>query len=63
MREPVCYCFEVYEDEIIEIIEKYHAKSVEDLQKYSQACMGCGSCRISIEAIIENHAGKAVAVK
>ena len=53
--ETICYCFEVSKQEIIDIIHDHKAKSVENIQKYCQASMGCGSCRTDIEKIIEEE--------
>ncbi len=58
-EDPVCFCFEVYKNQLVEIIHKHKTKTVEDIQKYCQASMGCGSCRFDIEKIIEEELGKA----
>ncbi|NUM36725.1 MAG: (2Fe-2S)-binding protein [Candidatus Brocadiae bacterium] len=57
-KDPVCFCFEVYKEELVEIIKKHKTKTVEEIQKYCQASMGCGSCRSDIEQIIEDELGK-----
>ena len=49
---PVCCCFQVYEEEIRQIISDHSVRSVEELQMHCQAGMGCGSCRTDLELII-----------
>jgi bacterioferritin-associated ferredoxin len=53
--DPVCYCFEVYEDEIRSIIRDKHVMSVPQLQMYCQAGTGCGTCRSDLEQLISDE--------
>lgn len=50
--ETVCFCFEVSKQTLIDIIREHKTATVEEVQKYCQASMGCGSCRKDIEALI-----------
>ena len=58
MSRTVCFCFEVEEDTIINIIKNHNAKTVEEIQKHCKAGLGCGGCRPDIEEIIEKELGK-----
>ena len=57
-QDPICFCFEVYKEELVDIIHKYKTKTVEEIQTYCQASMGCGGCRGDIEKIIEEEWAK-----
>jgi len=57
-REPICYCFQVYREEIVAAIREHQPKTVEELQKYCKASMGCGSCRPDVEKIIAEELTK-----
>ncbi len=52
-EDLVCYCFEVPRDEIIEIIQKNKACTVDDIQLHCSACLGCGGCRPDLEELLE----------
>ncbi len=52
-RELICYCFEVYKDEVVDIIKNEKATTVEEVQEHCQACMGCAGCRFDIEDLID----------
>ncbi|MGM0541499.1 MAG: (2Fe-2S)-binding protein [Pseudomonadota bacterium] len=49
--QKICICYEVYADEIIEVIQN-GADSVENISELTYACQGCGSCRLKIEALL-----------
>ncbi len=57
-RELVCYCFEVSKEEIVSIIRQHKTRTVEEIQKYCKASMGCGSCRPNIEELIVEEFSK-----
>lgn len=57
-KDIVCFCFEISRQEIVEIIQKHKTTTVEELQKYCQASMGCGGCRPDVEKIIEEELAK-----
>ena len=52
----VCYCFRVKKRKILDIIKNYNAKTINDIQQHSKACMGCRSCRMDLEAILNDNA-------
>lgn len=54
MCEPICFCFEVYKDEIIKAIKKYNVTTVEQLQEHCKAGLGCHGCVPELEEIIES---------
>lgn len=58
MEETICFCFEVSKAELIAIIREHKTATVEDVQKYCHASMGCGSCRRDIERLIAEELGK-----
>lgn len=51
-KDPICYCFEVHEEEIVALVRRHEITSIEQLQKYADAGMGCGSCLRDLEKII-----------
>ncbi len=53
-EQQICVCYDVYSDEIIEAIQK-GADSVEKISDLTYACLGCGSCRFKIEALLEGR--------
>lgn len=57
-EEPVCYCFQVYEETILQIIREHKVNSVEELRRYCRAGMGCGTCTFDLEEIIEREKAK-----
>lgn len=54
-QEPVCYCFEVYETEIVDIIHKHGIADLETLQTHTEAGQGCKSCTFDLEDIIRRE--------
>lgn len=57
-QEPVCYCFEVYEEEIRAIIRDKKVATVQDLHRHCQAGMGCGTCRSDLEKLVADELQK-----
>lgn len=53
LGEKICVCYDVYADEIIEVIQN-GADSLEKISELTYACQGCGSCRLKIEALLES---------
>ena len=52
-KQQICVCYDVYSDEMIEAIQN-GADTVEKISDLTYACQGCGSCRLKIEALLED---------
>lgn len=48
----VCYCYEVPEEKVKEIIREHGVQTLDDLHKYCNAGLGCGTCRSDLEKFI-----------
>lgn len=51
----ICTCFSVTEERIEEVIRDGSIASVDDVSAVCNAGLGCGSCRMMIEEMIEGH--------
>jgi NAD(P)H-nitrite reductase large subunit len=52
-KEIICECFLVSRGAIIDAIEKYKLKTVEDVGEYTNAGTGCGGCTEKIQKILD----------
>lgn len=52
-NQQICVCYDVYSDEMIEAIQN-GADTVKKISDLTYACQGCGSCRLKIEALLED---------
>ena len=55
----VCVCNTITEKTIVETIEKYNVKTIEELQKRISVCNNCHTCERYILNLIEKHSKKA----
>lgn len=51
----ICTCFGISEDTIERCVVKESAKTIEEVGKLCRAGTGCGSCRLLIQEIIDQH--------
>jgi bacterioferritin-associated ferredoxin len=52
----ICYCFQVYQSEIVSAIQKYHLQTVDQVTKTVRAGGGCRTCRFDIEPLLQKYA-------
>ena len=57
MDDLICYCFSVSEKRMRESVRK-GAKTVSDISRETNACMGCRICMPDIEAVIKSELRK-----
>ena len=50
---PLCYCFQVPERAVIEIIRKHKPKTLRELLALTQAGHGCGCCQPDLQTLLE----------
>ncbi len=51
----ICTCFGISEDTIEQCVVKENARTIEEVGKLCRAGTGCGSCRLLIQEIIDQH--------
>jgi NAD(P)H-nitrite reductase large subunit len=57
-KDPICFCFEVPEEEIVKAIHEHKIRSLEECKKHCAASTGCGTCAPDVEAIIARENGE-----
>ena len=57
----VCYCMGVSRGRLERAIREEGARSVEDLQRLTMACCGCGTCRWDVQAVLDRVRAEAEA--
>ena len=57
-EEFVCFCNEVPEKEIVELIRSGKGKTLQDVSRQTKAGTGCGRCRRLIRNIIKRELEK-----
>lgn len=51
--QMICYCMGVPRSRLEQAVREQGARSVEDLQRLTYACGGCGTCRWDVEAVLK----------
>jgi len=61
---PLCYCFQVPERVVIEIIRKHKPKTLRELLSLTQAGHGCGCCQPDLQTLLDQFwSGKLMGYK
>ena len=53
--EIICNCMEITRGQIVAAIKEKGCKTVEDIQRETEACTVCMSCENDIQDIINEH--------
>lgn len=51
-QQTVCHCMGVTRGRLLRAVREEGARSVEDLQRLTAACCGCGTCRWDLEDLL-----------
>jgi len=61
---PLCYCFNVREQAVVEAIQKWDLKTVREVQQRTNAGCGCGCCISDLHVLLLQRAeGKPMGIK
>ena len=57
-RELLCYCVPTTREELLQAMEKYKLKTLEEIQKVTGVCTGCQSCYPDVLEILAEYWGR-----
>ena len=55
MSEVICLCNGVWEEDLIEYLQKYPVESIEELRSKERICNNCRQCEPLIHELIERY--------
>ena len=57
MSDVICLCNGVWEEDLIEYLQKYPVESIEELRSKERICNNCRQCEPLIQDLIERYKG------